>query len=43
MTLPGFSSCAMAELEFAQLTDVGCVREENEDAVASWELADGVL
>ena len=43
MTLPGFSSCAMPELEFSQLTDVGCVREENEDAVASWELADGVL
>jgi protein phosphatase len=26
----------MPELEFAQLTDVGCVREENEDAVATW-------
>src|SRR5437868_14894531 len=33
----------MPALEFSQLTDVGCVREENEDAVASWALADGVL
>jgi serine/threonine protein phosphatase PrpC len=33
----------MPALEFSQLTDVGCIREENEDAVASWELGDGVL
>src|SRR6185503_14262007 len=41
----GVSPFAMPALEFSQLTDVGCVREENEDAVASWPwpVGDGVV
>ncbi len=33
----------MPEIDFAQLTDVGCVREENEDAVGYWAHEDGLL
>jgi PPM family protein phosphatase len=33
----------MLEIEFSQLTDVGCVREENEDAVGYWPHEEGVL
>src|SRR2546422_1067482 len=33
----------MPEIEFFQLTDVGCVREGNEDAVGHWPHEDGVL
>ena len=33
----------MPQIEFSQLTDVGCVRELNEDAVGSWPHEDGVL
>jgi serine/threonine protein phosphatase PrpC len=33
----------MPELEFFQLTDVGCVRETNEDAVGHWPHEDGLL
>ena len=33
----------MPELDFFQLTDVGCVRETNEDAVGHWPHEDGLL
>src|SRR5262249_61800540 len=33
----------MPEIEFFQLTDVGCVRETNEDAVGHWPHEDGLL
>jgi len=33
----------MSEIEFFHLTDAGCVREENEDAVGSWPYEDGLL
>ena len=33
----------MPEIEFFQLTDVGCVRTNNEDAVGSWPHEDGLL
>jgi protein phosphatase len=33
----------MVAVSYFELTDVGCVREENEDAVSSWPLADGML
>jgi protein phosphatase len=33
----------MPELEFSQLTDPGCVRAENEDAVGHWPHEDGLL
>jgi len=33
----------MPEIEFFHLTDTGCVREENEDAVGSWPHEDGLL
>src|SRR2546425_661448 len=33
----------MPEIEFFQLTDIGCVREGNEDAVGHWPHEDGVL
>jgi len=33
----------MPEIDFFQLTDVGCVREENEDAVGYWPHEDGLL
>ena len=33
----------MPEIEFFQLTDVGCVRTENEDAVGHWPHEDGLL
>ena len=33
----------MAEIAFFQLTDVGCVRETNEDAVGHWPHEDGLL
>ena len=33
----------MLELQFFDLTDIGCVREENEDAVGSWPYEDGGL
>jgi serine/threonine protein phosphatase PrpC len=33
----------MLEIDFFHLTDVGCVREENEDAVGFWPYEDGFL
>src|SRR5438132_9768930 len=33
----------MPEIEFFQLTDVGCVRDTNEDAVGYWPHEDGLL
>lgn len=33
----------MPEIEFFQLTDTGCVREANEDAVGAWPHEDGLL
>jgi serine/threonine protein phosphatase PrpC len=33
----------MLEVEFFQLTDVGCVREENEDAVGHWPHEEGLV
>jgi protein phosphatase len=33
----------MSEIEFFQLTDVGCVREHNEDAVGYWPHEDGII
>jgi protein phosphatase len=33
----------MPEIDFFQLTDVGCVREANEDAVGHWPHEDGLL
>ena len=33
----------MADIEFFQLTDVGCVRTRNEDAVGSWPYEDGLV
>ena len=33
----------MPDVEFFQLTDVGCVRDENEDAIAYWPHEDGLL
>jgi PPM family protein phosphatase len=33
----------MSEIRFSHLTDTGCVREENEDAVACWPHDDGIL
>ena len=33
----------MPEIDFFQLTDVGCVRAENEDAVGHWPHEDGLL
>jgi len=33
----------MPEIEFFQLTDVGCVRETNEDAIGHWPHEDGLL
>ena len=33
----------MPEIEFFQLTDVGCVRTENEDAVGHWPHEDGLV
>ena len=33
----------MPEIDFFQLTDVGCVRETNEDAVGHWPHEDGLL
>lgn len=33
----------MPDIEFFQLTDVGCVRDENEDAIGYWPHEDGVL
>lgn len=33
----------MPELQFFYLTDTGCVREENEDAVGAWPCEDGLL
>ena len=33
----------MPEIEFFQLTDTGCVRPHNEDAVGSWPHEDGLL
>jgi len=33
----------MPEIEFFQLTDVGCVREQNEDAVGYWPHEDGIV
>ncbi len=33
----------MAEIDFFQLTDVGCVREGNEDAIGHWPHEDGLL
>ena len=33
----------MLEIEFFQLTDIGCVRTENEDAVGHWPHEDGLV
>jgi len=33
----------MLEIDFFHLSDTGCVREENEDAVGSWPHEDGLL
>jgi serine/threonine protein phosphatase PrpC len=33
----------MPEIDFFQLTDVGCVREQNEDAVGYWPHEDGIV
>ena len=33
----------MPEIEFFQLTDIGCVRTENEDAVGHWPHEDGLV
>jgi len=33
----------MPEIEFFQLTDVGCVRHHNEDAIGHWPHEDGLL
>jgi len=33
----------MAEIDFYQLTDVGCVRTNNEDAVGYWPFEDGLV
>lgn len=33
----------MPEIDFFHITDTGCVREENEDAVGSWPHEDGIL
>jgi PPM family protein phosphatase len=33
----------MPEIEFFHLTDTGCVREGNEDAIGCWPLEDGLL
>jgi len=33
----------MPDIDFFQLTDVGCVREGNEDAVGYWPLEDGIV
>jgi protein phosphatase len=33
----------MTGVDFFQLTDVGCVREQNQDAVGSWAYEDGVV
>ena len=33
----------MSEIDFFHITDVGCVREENEDAVACWPHDDGIV
>lgn len=38
-----FSILIMPQVDFAELTDTGCVREHNEDAIASWPFADGLL
>ena len=33
----------MPTVDFSQLTDIGCVREENEDAIGYWPHEDGLL
>jgi len=33
----------MPDIDFSQLTDVGCVREGNEDAIAFWPHEDGMV
>jgi len=33
----------MLEIDFFQMTDTGCVREENQDAVGSWPFEGGLL
>ena len=33
----------MPDIEFFHLTDIGCVRDENEDAIGHWPHEDGVL
>ncbi len=33
----------MPSIDFFQLTDIGCVREENEDAIGYWPHEDGLL
>ncbi len=33
----------MPVVDYFELTDVGCVREQNEDAIANWPFADGIL
>ena len=33
----------MPTVDFFELTDTGCVRDQNEDAVGSWQYADGML
>jgi protein phosphatase len=33
----------MADIEFFQISDVGCVREQNEDAIGHWAHEDGLV
>jgi len=39
---PGVAS-VMPEIDFSHLTDVGCVRSGNEDAIGCWPHEDGIL
>lgn len=39
----GLLNFSMPTVDFFQLTDIGCVREENEDAIGYWPHEDGLL
>lgn len=43
MERPDHGDTQKLEIDFFHLTDTGCVREENEDAVGFWPYDDGVL
>ncbi len=43
MPVPQQSKERLLELDFFQATDVGCVREANEDAIGSWPYGEGLL